>query len=419
MKSRRNVSHGQAVLLALVFVAIFFTVSAAFLSSLTSYATLERRYTGAAEALALAEAGMDKAARELNNNAGYSGETGTALGSGTFSVTVTSVDASTKSVTAVGYIPNATNPTATARVSTRFSVNAAVVSFRYGVQVGAGGVSMGNGSEVEGSLVSDGSVSGGGTVTGDLIVASSTPTGSISDVSVGGNAYAHTLISCVITGDAFYASSNSCVVKGVAHPGSADQPSQPLPITNAQLADFKAQAAEGGVISGGYTLSNNKSATLGPKEITGDFSISNGATVTLTGTVYVHGSVSLGNNTTLTVSPALGASGAVLIADGSISLSNGATSSGNGTPGSTLMLLSTAQNSAISVSNNAVSVIFYASNGTVSLSNNTHAKQITAYRLQLQNNATVEYDQGLQSQGFSNGPGGSWTFVPGTYAITP
>ncbi len=84
------------------------------------------------------------------------------------------------------------------------------------------------------------------------------------------------------------------------------------------------------------------------------------------------------------------------------------------------MVLSTnTGSSAIALNNNASGVILYAPNGTITVSNNAAANQITAKTLNLSNNTTINYVNGLQSVSFSNGPGGSWTFVPGTYAIVP
>jgi hypothetical protein len=94
------------------------------------------------------------------------------------------------------------------------------------------------------------------------------------------------------------------------------------------------------------------------------------------------------------------------------------TIAGNGTAGSYPMVLSTNSGSnAITMSNNATSVILYASRGTINVANNAAANQITGYALSMSNNTTVNYVNGLQSQSFSNGPGGSWNFVAGTYMI--
>jgi hypothetical protein len=69
------------------------------------------------------------------------------------------------------------------------------------------------------------------------------------------------------------------------------------------------------------------------------------------------------------------------------------------------------------LANNATSVILYAPYGSVEVSNGANANQITANHLELENNSEVTYVTGLQNASFSNGPGGSWAVVPGTYAI--
>ena len=57
------------------------------------------------------------------------------------------------------------------KVKTELRMTVDDIAFHYGVQVGEGGLTMGNGSSIVGNLYSDGSVSGSGTITGDLIVA--------------------------------------------------------------------------------------------------------------------------------------------------------------------------------------------------------------------------------------------------------
>ena len=63
---------------------------------------------------------------------------------------------------------------------------------------------------------------------------------------------------------------------------------------------------------------------------------------------------------------------------------------------------------AIEVSNNADGAIFYAHNGTAHIKNNANLKEVTAYKLSLENNATVTYESGLASTSFSSGPGGGY-----------
>lgn len=73
------------------------------------------------------------------------------------------------------------------------------------------------------------------------------------------------------------------------------------------------------------------------------------------------------------------------------------------------MVLSTSNSSlAINVSNNAGAVVLYAANGTVHLNNNAGAVSITAYNIDLAQNAEIVYNSGLVNANFSSGPSGSY-----------
>ena len=132
-------SRGYVILVALVFMAIFLGIAAAFVNYLTSYARVSRYAVASAQALAIAEGGIDHAVYELDTNAAYAGETGTPLGNGVFTTTVTNIDLNTKSVAVTASVPNETNPIATRTVSARIALNSSVVSFHYGIQAGDGG----------------------------------------------------------------------------------------------------------------------------------------------------------------------------------------------------------------------------------------------------------------------------------------
>lgn len=417
------INRGYILVLMLVFLSIFFTIAAAYFNFVTSSTRSTQYAIASAQALAIAEAGMDEAIYQLNQNGDYLGETNTALGSGVFTVQISNVNTGTKQLKVTGSVPNATNPLATQTITALADINSSTISFHYGVQVGAGGVQMSNGSEIIGNLFSDGNVSGSGTITGDVTIASETPSTSLSGITVNGTAWAHSLSNCTIGGNAFYQNISGCTVDGTEYPGSADAQSATMPISNAQISAWEATAAGGGVITGPYTVSGSK--ILGPQEINGDLTVN--GTLVLSGIVWVNGNIIFENNAGLTVSPETGNEGAILIADvpgneatgGTIKLSNNVNVSGNGSPGSYPMILSTNSGStAISINNNASGVILYASRGTVSVNNNAGANEITAYQLSLSENATVSYLSGLQSSSFSNGPGGSWAIIPHTYAIS-
>lgn len=127
----------------------------------------------AEKATALAESGVDKAINSLNKTGGaYSGETETTLGEGSYSVTVTSKDAATKSIEATGYIPSKEK----AKVKRRIKISASRgvgVAFVYGIQVGEGGLELGNNNTVMGSIYSNGNIEAGNSneITGDAWVA--------------------------------------------------------------------------------------------------------------------------------------------------------------------------------------------------------------------------------------------------------
>lgn len=584
-QSPHLLNRGSILLLALVVSSIVIVVTTSFFNYLVSTVHAERFALASAQARSLAEAGIDKAVYELNQNSSYSGENETALINGTFSVSVASIDTNTKRITATGFMPNSISPTATKIVQAMVNINSSIVSFRYGVQMGNGGVIMSNGSRIEGNIFSNGNISGSGTITGDATVAvgtdpiadqqwtiqnsgfnigdisahadvaqsfkpsvsaslakivlnmkkigspadliikivtdnngkpgttvlasgvipaslittsygfaevtlDSTPTltanqtywviaivsvnannyflwgrdssggytggiakystnwnisnpvwnsvagdldfkmyisgipTSLSGVTVQGNAWASSLSNCTIGGNASYQTTSSCTVSGTENSGVIPAIPAPLPISAAQITDWETIAVAGGTILGPYSISGTE--TLGPKKINGNLTITNGAVLTLSGPVWVNGNITLSNNASLLVSPSTGNSGAILIADaissptsGRVTISNNVIIEGNGNENSFPMIISTNTGSeAIELSNNAAGVILYAPYGGIEVNNGASANQITAKQLEMNNNSSIIYMNGLQSTSFSNGPGGSWAFVPGTYAIT-
>ena len=66
---------GYVLLTALVFTAILFAVSAGLITYANQYSNFERHATDDAQALQLAEGGIDNAVYQLNQNPNYSGET--------------------------------------------------------------------------------------------------------------------------------------------------------------------------------------------------------------------------------------------------------------------------------------------------------------------------------------------------------
>lgn len=248
---------------------------------------------------------------------------------------------------------------------------------------------------------------------------------SLSGVTVNGTARATSITNCEIEGDAYYQTTNTCSVAGVLHPSSTPPAPQAMPISQAQITEWEAVAEAGGTV--GSIELDKDSATLGPVKINGDLTINNGSTLWLAGPIWVVGDILLENNSTIRGSASLGNIGTVIIAHdadntalkGKIALRNNTLTESNGEPGNYIMLISNYSGSgaAISLDNNASGTIYYAPNGKIEVFNNATPIQLTADVIHLNNNAVINYQTGLQSVGFSSGPGGSWVFKAGSYAI--
>ncbi len=431
---------GYVLLLALVFLGIFFMTATAYLSSVTSSARSARFDIANAQALAIAEAGMDEAAYQLNQNPSYSGETNTILGNGIFTITVSTIDSNTKHITATGYVPSSSSPLATKTIKATIGLNSDLISFHYGIQSGNGGFHLENSSTVTGNVFSGGSVIGDSQndIFGDIV--SSGPSGLVYGIHANnGSVYAHTIgnssKSTIIDKNAYYATTKvNTTVKGTSYPNSTDQASTSLPISDAQISQWETEAAAGGTAtcSGGTYSISSGSATLGPIKIPCDLTISNSSIVTINGHLWVTGNITVQNSATVKMAAALGAQNVAIIADdpsdqlnGSrITVANTATFVNSGTTGSFVFLISQNRSAesgggvaAFSLSNSASALVAYAAHGLIPLGNSVSLKEVTAYEINLQNSANVTYDTGLPSAVFQSGPGGSWDFVPGTYSI--
>lgn len=157
------------IITALILVTVLVLIGASQLYFQSSSYSVE-----AEEAIALAEAGVDKAVASLNKTGGsYSGDSEIILGGGSFSVNVTSIDAATKMIEATGYLPNKSKTRVKRKVKVKITRGTGV-AFVYGIQVGEGGLELGNDNLVIGSLYSNGSVKGknNNQVTGDIWIAS-------------------------------------------------------------------------------------------------------------------------------------------------------------------------------------------------------------------------------------------------------
>ncbi len=235
--------------------------------------------------------------------------------------------------------------------------------------------------------------------------------GLISGITVGsagvGNAYAHTVNNSMITGTNYCqtgSGNNKACNTSLADPVAID-----MPVSSANIQDWKDAASSGGTLTGNYSL-NGTMGSIGPKKINGDLMVQNNATLTVTGTLWVTGNVNISNNATVNLTSSYGSGSGIIVVDGTVSIGNNANFTGSGTSGSYIMILTTSSSTgAINLQNNAGAVVLYAANGTVNVANNAGASSVNGYQINLSNNAIITYQTGLANANFVNGPSGSWS----------
>jgi hypothetical protein len=304
-------------------------------------------------------------------------------------------------------------------------------SFNFAVQVGNGGAHLQNGSSVIGNIYSSGEIRGYNTspnsynfINGSAV--STGGSGRIDQVRTAASAYANRITNSTIGTDAYYQTISNTTVGGVSYPNSRDQNPIAFPIPDSLIDQWKSQAEQGGVINSPCPYTINESATIGTTKINCDVIISGNKTeLTLTGPIWIKGDLTIQNSVVVKVADAIGNRSIPLVVDdpdaaltkGVITLKNSTSFFGaTNHPDSYVLLVSQNRsaenggaNSAILVENGATgNLLVYASHGEIKLQNNVGLREVTAYKLTLQNNAQVVYSIGLAQPLFPTGPGGTW-----------
>ncbi len=370
---------------------IMMTVLSAFLLAAASL-TLENRMSinrtyNQDVALNIAEAGINKALWELKvDNLSYTGETGNAsISGGEFDVAVTQIDANNDYITSTAYVPSKANPKYKKAIRIKIADTPTTTNpaFSYAIQAGVGGIDVGGSSDVHGSLYSNGNI---------------TVSGAGSKVEDPGDAWAVGTI---------YDPKNNIV--GTKTQGA---PSVALPTIN--LDQWRSLASAGGTITGDYSPPATGSYTdLGPKEITGNVSMSNSnQEVNLTGPLYIQGNLNISGGT-WKLDDSFGSNGTIVLVDGQINITGGEFQ-GN-SQGSYILFISTniantKSSSAISFtgSGNGENLALYAYSGSMYLAGSGTITAMTGQTLYLAGSGGIDYKSGLKSQQFAGGPGGTW-----------
>lgn len=262
---------------------------------------------------------------------------------------------------------------------------------------------------------------GGGT---SMIGGNTYNTGAYIGTTASDEAWAHTVQGVTVSGPLY------CQVSSYANKACdtsrADPTPGAMPLSDNNIQDWKDEAAAGGTISGDYPV-GSEGATLGPKKIDGDLLVSGGGILNVTGTLWVVGTITVTGGGEIKLDSVYGANSGAIVTDGYVTVNGGGTFAGSGTEGSYPFLITTSGcptapecdgNNAVSLAGGAGTVAIVAQNGTAYISGGSALKAITAKQITMTGGATLNYDTGLINENFYSGPGGSWTYVPGTYVIT-
>jgi len=449
--------HGQAALTAVIF---FLVAATAIGIGFTSFAFEEtataRRQLRAKQSYFLAEAGAEDVAYRLQSQKNINSPETLTLNGETVTTIISTPSLGVKEILASG---NALLNIRKVRLNLRIAPGA---SFNYGVQVGDGGLSMANSSKIIGSIYSNGDIltTSSAEITGDAFAAGNSI---ITNVNIGGNAQAYSLLNNIIGGtassttniddttvgihayadtitgnktisrDAYYNTSiaASVTVVGTKYPGTPAPvalPPLPMPINDSKIDEWKTTAEAGGIISSPCPYEPADGSSIGPIKIACDLIIGGTKIITLTGPVWVEGNFEMAQSAHLNLDPSYGEYSEVVIADkptnrltsSKVTMNNSVQINGSGTAGSYVLIISQNNSAegggtekAIDTGQSGAAPIYYAPHGLITINNNTpvNLKEITGYRLELSQNSEVTYESGLANIYFSSGPGGGWEIV--------
>ncbi len=423
-----NYQSGQAMLISVIF---FLFISISIIAGLVGPTVREFNIANdslrSRQSFFLSESAMEDAYYRINKNKSIGSTDVLTLNGSTGTATITSPSSSNKTISSLGDV------SLRQRLNELKINSASTVVFKYGTQAGQGGIIFLNNAYLNGTLYSNGNVTGanGAYITGSAFVAGSsgtistmscvggTASGSNCTSATPGNAYAHTITSSKSPGT-LYCQTGSGNNKS-CDTSQADPAVEPLPVTDANITAWKSDAAAGTIINGNYTVSTNQ--TLGPTKIIGNLTITGTPTLTLANTVWVTGNILFQGNsgTVIKLASSYAGQSGIMIADGYITIGNNTTFQDSGTTGSYIMLLSTStcdesitaspcnSNNAIAVNNNASIVITNAQNGTISFANNATVKELVGKTIRLKQNVGINYGSGSITVGFTSGSGGVWS----------
>lgn len=421
--------RGQVVtIVAILFTAAMTAITGAIISPTVRSTQMGTDFLTSKQSYFTAEAGSEDAYYRIRNNLATSFPAQLALNNATATISVSTISATEQEIRSEAQSRNLV------RAVTKTLTSSDAYTFLYAVQSGLGGFYLYNNAVINGDVYANGPVVGNSsTIRGAVVSAGST--GLVNGIHSTSSVYARTIQNATIDGNAYYQSFNgatsSVTVLGTKYPNSADQPTTTMPISDTLITQWETDASNGGSVTcSGATYTINSSVTIGPRKIPCNLSITgNGTIVTLTGTLWVTGNITMngsgGSGVQIRVSDSIGNKSVAMIAHKTTDTltSSQVTISGNsnyygstGNADSNVMVVSMNRSAetggsalAIDVSNGAAgNLLVYAPHGEIKLSNSVVLREVTAYKLSLYNNSVVNYSLGLGQSLYTFGQGGTW-----------
>lgn len=410
---------GQAMILTVMFFLIVSLVIVSGSTAVTmSEAKINRKIVDSKRSYFVSEAGLEDLAYRVLKNKIYDSTETLTLSGHTATTTVVSMGA-IREIVATSSVANLVRKTRL-RLSTGDGA-----SFFYGVQAGDGGFIMENNSLISGNVFSNGPIVGKNSnlARGDAI--SSGSSGLVNGIHAEGSVYSRAIANSSIDGDAYYVNISNSTVGGSLYPGSEDQATSTLPLSEEMISDWEAAAEAGGVINSPCPYKINSDITLGPARIDCNLEISGTPVVTIAGPIWVKGNIEFENSAIVKLHSSLGGSSVAIIADNplnrttssKIEAENSVQFQNSGTEGSYVLMLSQ-NNSAESgggekaiIFKNSVNgdVLVYAGHGEIELQNSISLKEVTGYKIRIKNSAQIIYESGLTNVLFTSGPSGGYS----------
>jgi len=414
-----NTTDGQALLIAMIFF-LFASMTAilGFARPVIKQIAFASNLQDSVASIYLAEGLTEDVVYRMKN--GLSVDTNESLTIGSSSATATIMSAGGNQE--IEITANVDGAVRKQRVNLQVGIG---VAFNFGVHAGEGGVLFTNsGGSIAGNLFSNGPVVGQNNfIDGEVIAAG--PNGLVDDIHASSSIFSHTITDSQANKDAYYQVISNTLVGGNSYPSSEDLATSTLPITDEMIDAWKADAEAGGttVCTGDLIIEGDMS--IGPQKYTCNLIIRKNATdIEVGGSIWAVGNLTFDQSPKINLDTSLGSQSVAIIADdpenpttaGKIIVENNTEFTGTGEYGSYVLLLSgntSGENGggeyAIKVKNNILGdVLVYSGHGIVTMLNNANLKEVTAYKIVIQNNAQVIYDTGIASLLFTSGPGGGY-----------